>query len=300
LLPRSLSSPETLHRPFREIVASDSNEQERRSKFNNAEPSADRVIFSKGIITMDLQAFEQQQQSLVQKLSQQLREKQEQSEQEIKTREEALVEKEKQFQIACEQQRKEIENDEKVLEERIAQYNTMYQKLITVTPKKTSKINLRIGEAVFTTTIQNLTSDKESFFTGMFSEEFYHAPDDDGQYFIDRNPKYFSIILDHFRGYKVKSQIDKLSNDEKEMLRVEVDFYNVQSMFEFFDEMKKKKKKRKGMILMGGEDGSIQIWDLNLRTCLKTLIDHTSAVCSVIELSDGSIASGSPDNTIQI
>jgi phosphoribosylamine-glycine ligase len=39
---------------------------------------------------MDLQAFEQQQQSLVQKLSQ-----------EIKTREEALVEKEKQFGKNC-------------------------------------------------------------------------------------------------------------------------------------------------------------------------------------------------------
>jgi WD40 repeat protein len=33
---------------------------------------------------------------------------------------------------------------------------------------------------------------------------------------------------------------------------------------------------------------------------LKILIGHTSAVCSVIELSDRSIASGSPDNTIRI
>jgi hypothetical protein len=60
------------------------------------------------------------------------------------------------------------------------------------------KIRLNIG-TVFVTSLDTMTLEKNTFFSAMFSEEFHQQPDDDGEYYVDRDPTYFRIILNHLR-----------------------------------------------------------------------------------------------------
>jgi hypothetical protein len=60
-----------------------------------------------------------------------------------------------------------------------------------------NKIKLNVGGKIFTTTLNTLTTEKNTFFNSMFSEQFKPQPDEDGEFFIDRNPEYFHLILDY-------------------------------------------------------------------------------------------------------
>jgi len=51
-------------------------------------------------------------------------------------------------------------------------------------------------------------------------------------------------------------------------------------------------------LLLSTNDKTIKLWDTINGNCVKTLIGHTSGICSMIRLSDGRIASGSNDKTI--
>ena len=52
--------------------------------------------------------------------------------------------------------------------------------------------------------------------------------------------------------------------------------------------------------LVGGSDKTIKIWDLKTGNCIKTLRCHTSWVRSLAVLSDGALASGNNDSTINL
>jgi hypothetical protein len=157
-----------------------------------------------------------------------------------------------------EQRERDLYHDEQNLEKCIEEYNTMKTRITTIV-KGRSKIKLNIGGKIFTTSIHNITSDKESMFSGMFSEEFNHQPDEDGEYFIDRNPGRFDIILEHLRGHDVKTLIAQLSNEERQTLQKDVDYYNVQSLFAHFPVLK---KNISNMIASGGSDKTIRVWDI--------------------------------------
>jgi WD40 repeat protein len=195
-----------------------------------------------------------------------------------------------------EQRERDLDHDEQNLEKRIEEYNTMKTRITTII-KGRSKIKLNIGGKIFITSIHNITSDKESMFSGMFSEEFHPQPDEDGEYFIDRNPGRFDIILEHLRGHDVKTLIAQLSNEERQTLQKDVDYYNVQSLFEHFPMLN---KNISNMIASGSYDKTIRMWDITSGQCIKTLTGHTDTVCSIIQLNNGNIASGSSDKTIRV
>lgn len=48
-----------------------------------------------------------------------------------------------------------------------------------------------------------------------------------GSYFIDRNPKYFSIILEYFRTGKLITS--HLNSEQIEALHIELDYYQIQA-----------------------------------------------------------------------
>jgi len=80
------------------------------------------------------------------------------------------------------------------------------------------------------TSINTLTSQRDNFFAAMFSGNFKMEPDEDGEYFIDRNPTHFQVILDHLRGIDVKSQIESMTKLEKSQLYNEVDYYLINGL----------------------------------------------------------------------
>lgn len=92
------------------------------------------------------------------------------------------------------------------------------------------KIKLRIGEKKFVTTLATVTSEKETFFSAMFSSNFNTEPDEDGEFFIDRNPKYFALILDHLRGVDIGMTVADLSRSERDLFYQEVSFYCIRSL----------------------------------------------------------------------
>lgn len=62
-----------------------------------------------------------------------------------------------------------------------------------------SIINLNVGGTHFTTRLSTLLSRSESMLCAMFSGSCPIDRDSDGRYFIDRDGKYFSYILNYLR-----------------------------------------------------------------------------------------------------
>eukprot|EP01080_Neovahlkampfia_damariscottae_P008902 gene8902-850_t len=101
-----------------------------------------------------------------------------------------------------------------------------------------NKIKLNIGGRVFTTSLETLTHEKETYFSGMFSEQFDLGPDKDGEYFIDRNPMYFDIILDYLRAPEKEIYFGGLSEQQIKEFKTEVDFYCINSLKEILENPK--------------------------------------------------------------
>jgi hypothetical protein len=99
---------------------------------------------------------------------------------------------------------------------------------------KSQPIKLNVGGVLFETTVDTLTHEKDTFFSAIMSQRFDVQRDNHGILFIDRNPKWFYLILDHMRGIDVRGRIAILSPQERDELAEEVDFYQIGSMFRFF------------------------------------------------------------------
>ena len=61
------------------------------------------------------------------------------------------------------------------------------------------RVLLDVGGREFSTMVQTLTSEKETFFTTRFSKQWKPEKDEKGRIFIDRNGDLFAEILDYMR-----------------------------------------------------------------------------------------------------
>jgi hypothetical protein len=95
---------------------------------------------------------------------------------------------------------------------------------------------LNIGGKLFHTRKSTLTSQKNVFYR-MFSSGCF-KPNKKGEYFFDRNPEYFEIILDYLRGY----EIDWNDVKSERKLFFELDYYSIE-INELDFEMKQKMEK---------------------------------------------------------
>ena len=77
-------------------------------------------------------------------------------------------------------------------------------------------IYLNVGGIYFTTTRQTLLS-RDSFFSGLVS----HCDENQTEFFIDRDPTHFRIILNHLRGSDVLPPESVMLSE----LYAEADFY---------------------------------------------------------------------------
>jgi len=91
--------------------------------------------------------------------------------------------------------------------------------------KSNSKIILDVGGKRFSTTKQTLIQYEGSYFYAMLSSDHW-KPGEDGSYFIDRDPKYFRIILNYLRTKEVN--FDGWELKELHALKKELDYYQIQ------------------------------------------------------------------------
>jgi hypothetical protein len=92
-----------------------------------------------------------------------------------------------------------------------------------------SIIKLNVGRQIFLTTIETLTNEKNTLFCTLFSGPF-KKEDSNGEYFIDRDPSVFGMILNHLRGMKIPIDLNALTKETLQSLKNEVDYYGISSL----------------------------------------------------------------------
>ena len=108
-------------------------------------------------------------------------------------------------------------------------------------------IKLNVGGSVFTTNLKTLLNEKDTFFSGFFSDRFLpqiqkvesESGEEEDVYFIDRNGKNFSLILDHLRGHKIGPKIQNLTGIELFEFVEDVAFYQVRSIYPLLNDESK-------------------------------------------------------------
>eukprot|EP01006_Ploeotia_vitrea_P053588 TRINITY_DN67802_c3_g1_i4.p1 TRINITY_DN67802_c3_g1~~TRINITY_DN67802_c3_g1_i4.p1 ORF type:complete len:316 (+),score=27.38 TRINITY_DN67802_c3_g1_i4:64-1011(+) len=94
------------------------------------------------------------------------------------------------------------------------------------TTNEHKKISLDIGGTTFNTTEGTLLREKDSFFSAMLRSGQFQPDESTGQYFIDRSPQMFGVILDYLRDGKLWTS-DRFSPGEQALLQSELDFYQI-------------------------------------------------------------------------
>eukprot|EP00667_Euglena_gracilis_P009965 EG_transcript_10128 len=93
------------------------------------------------------------------------------------------------------------------------------------------KVCLNVGGTEFLTTKETLLSEKDTFFHAMLFSGMW-KPDDQGKFFIDRDPRYFADVLNYLRLGQLHVDIEHMSEDDRESIFEELDFYQLQKALE--------------------------------------------------------------------
>ncbi|KAH9257894.1 hypothetical protein BASA81_003913 [Batrachochytrium salamandrivorans] len=115
-------------------------------------------------------------------------------------------------------------------------------------------VKLNVGGSYFSTSVENLTREPNTFFAAMFSGRWDVKlnPKDDAV-FLDRSPLVFEFIIDYLRTGEI--DLGDLSPKQLNALNKEADFYQIASLLELFQRFAPEVK------------GTIQLSQVNL--CAK-------------------------------
>ncbi|KAH7721790.1 BTB/POZ domain-containing protein KCTD17 [Aphelenchoides avenae] len=97
-------------------------------------------------------------------------------------------------------------------------------------------VRLNVGGKLFETTVQTLCKEPDSFLA-RFCEIDGMQPrvkDASGAFFIDRDPRYFRVILNYLRS----SSVDLEGNISLETLLAEADFYCLRGLAKRLEDMR--------------------------------------------------------------
>jgi hypothetical protein len=95
------------------------------------------------------------------------------------------------------------------------------------------KVKIDVGGRIFCTTLHTLTQIPDCYFGTTFNDRWELELDDDGTFFIDRDPIVFSHILNFLRDYPHSTLDTKhFSPYELAMIKKEAEFYSIQPMVE--------------------------------------------------------------------
>ena len=104
-------------------------------------------------------------------------------------------------------------------------------------------IKLNVGGTVFLTTKTTLSKDKKSFLHRLCQDDpdLPSLKDENGAYLIDRDPRYFPVILNYLRHGKLIIEPNLCLEGVEE----EAEFYNLSSLLEMLHVRSQKEKKEK-------------------------------------------------------
>eukprot|EP01118_Nematostelium_gracile_P010358 TRINITY_DN3559_c1_g1_i2.p1 TRINITY_DN3559_c1_g1~~TRINITY_DN3559_c1_g1_i2.p1 ORF type:complete len:319 (-),score=66.20 TRINITY_DN3559_c1_g1_i2:3-959(-) len=119
---------------------------------------------------------------------------------------------------------KEIEERIEVLELKEEHQENLQKQVEEAFGKTKSQINLNVGGQRFSTSRSTLTSIEDTYFYAMLSSDQW-KPNEYGEYFVDRSPKYFQRIIDFMRSGELI--FDDLSGKEKKEIKIELDYYQI-------------------------------------------------------------------------
>jgi hypothetical protein len=129
-----------------------------------------------------------------------------------------------------EEEWKRLKKEDEDLKKRKAEWDLMANKLAKA-QKGSERIKLDVGGQIFATSLSTLTSQKGSFFEAMFSGRWEPKVEDDGCYFIDRDPTVFKHILNYLRGQL--PTLDVLSSQELQLLQEDAQFYQLPELSQY-------------------------------------------------------------------
>jgi len=117
---------------------------------------------------------------------------------------------------------KEVEERVEVLEKKENAWRELEANMKANAEKAKTKITLDVGGTKFATTKTNLLQFPDSYFHAMLSSGHWQ-PDDEGCYFIDRDPKHFGVILNFLRTGKIN--LKSWKEEALEELQEELDYF---------------------------------------------------------------------------
>jgi len=120
---------------------------------------------------------------------------------------------------------KSIEERLKLLEEKENKWKSLEDKLKENAEKAKERITLNIGGKKFTTAKSNLLQIEHTYFYALLSSDESQPDEEDGSYFIDRNPRHFDRILDYLK--TKKWIVEDLSKQEIEKLEDDLGYYQI-------------------------------------------------------------------------
>jgi len=147
-----------------------------------------------------------------------------------------LYEKNKEKGLSSEEERLKIEEERLKIElerELMKEEKKKMEELTAHQYNSPNVVKLNVGGTVFTTTLETICKGK-SMLSVMFSGKFSMKPNENGEYFIDRDPTYFGHILNYLR----KGTIDMGKFEQNQLidLKEEIEYYQIESLSGIFEE----------------------------------------------------------------
>lgn len=141
---------------------------------------------------------------------------------------ERIIQLEREWMQAMGEEREKFKREVEKFEKEKEEWNAVSKKLTDT--QMDTRIKLDVGGQIFATSLQTLTAKKGTYFEAMFSGRWDLKKQEDGTYFIDRDPLAFRHILNFLRGDPIP--LDVLSQLELQTLHNDIKFYQITELFE--------------------------------------------------------------------
>eukprot|EP01122_Echinamoeba_exundans_P007291 TRINITY_DN2204_c0_g1_i1.p1 TRINITY_DN2204_c0_g1~~TRINITY_DN2204_c0_g1_i1.p1 ORF type:complete len:206 (+),score=36.31 TRINITY_DN2204_c0_g1_i1:66-620(+) len=145
------------------------------------------------------------------------------------------------------------------LDERERRLKELQEQMTQAAQAAKEKIKLDVGGSLFATSKATLLTFANSFFHAMLSSKEFTPDPQDGAYFIDRNPKYFGMILDFMRSGQI--DLEELGQKDLRQLRDDADFYQLDALAAILETVHHEEKDRNAAAERAGVASNIAAID---------------------------------------